>query len=151
MKRSQQQAALLGGLVIVMIAVYARASRSARSSEPAAPAGADQPQASGETPSSGESAPPALPDRSAQRETQRQEAERLAWARDPFTRGQAEGEGASLTLSGILWDAHQPLAIINGQMLQVGEEYEGYRVVEITQNRVSLTDGVQTLQLSIAK
>ena len=151
MKRSQQQAAILAGLVIVMIAVYARRGHPARSSEPAAPAGADQPHAAGEAPSAGESAPPALPDRSAQRETQRQEAERLAWARDPFTRGQAEGEGASLTLSGILWDARQPLAIINGQMLQVGEECEGYRVVEITQNRASLTDGVQTLQLSIAQ
>jgi len=55
-----------------------------------------------------------------------------------------------LTLSGILWDANQPMAIINGQTLHVGDHLEGYRVTDITQARVSVSDGTQILQLLVA-
>ena len=89
-------------------------------------------------------------ERSAQREAQRQPTTLLAWGRDPFTRDAATGNGSGLALAGILWDPQQPMAIINGRTVRVGAELEGYRVTDITQDRVSITDGTQTFQLSIA-
>lgn len=91
-----------------------------------------------------------MPEPSVQREAQRQRATLLAWGRDPFARGAGAGQISGLNLSGILWDASAPIAIINGQMLRVGEELEGYRVTEITQDRVLLTDGAHTVSLHIA-
>ena len=87
---------------------------------------------------------------SERRAVQRSRAGQLAWNRDPFTRGRGIGLGGGFTLSGILWDASAPIAIINGQMVHVGEELDGYRVVEITQDRVSISDGAQTHQLLIS-
>ena len=86
----------------------------------------------------------------APREAQRQRLAAISWGRDPFTRAAGSGQVSGLSLSGILWDASAPIAIINGQMLHAGEEIDGYRVVEILQDRVSVTDGAQTSQLSIA-
>ena len=78
-------------------------------------------------------------------------ATELAWGRDPFTGGSADSEVSGFDLSGILWDAAAPIAVINGQMLRVGDEVEGYRVVTITQDRVTLSDGGQPLNLFIAQ
>ncbi|GEM_PF-1792198 len=84
----------------------------------------------------------------AARETQRQRATKLAWEREPFVSGSLSGEASGLELSGILWDPAQPMAIINGQMVHPGEECEGYRVVEITPETVTLTDGTETFHLT---
>ena len=83
------------------------------------------------------------------RRAQRDQGARLSWRRDPFLRGGAAGGPAGLTLEGILWDAASPIAMINGQMLRVGEEIEGYRVTGIRQDRVSLTDGSGAYELSV--
>ena len=87
---------------------------------------------------------------SQQREAQRQHAQVLAWRRDPFTRGAATGELSGLQLSGIIWDAQNPLAIINGGTVRVGDEVGGYYVVEITPDHVAVSDGAQTLDLRLA-
>ena len=158
MIRSQRQMAIFIALIGVMIVVYARALRpSTPQRSPATPAtgtaqaGPAPKQESGIIPASdGQRMVLAMPERSTQREAQRQHATLLAWGRDPFTRGTATGDGSGLTLAGILWDPQQPLAIINGQTVHVGEELEGYRVTEITQDHVSITDGTQTFQLLIA-
>jgi hypothetical protein len=57
---------------------------------------------------------------------------------------------SGLTLSGILWDPSAPIAVINGHMVQVGQEVDGYQVTAISNDRVSLTDGTQTFQLNIS-
>ena len=74
----------------------------------------------------------------------------LAWRRDPFTRGAALDQMSGLTLSGIMWDPQLPMAIINGQTVRVGEELEGYEVLRISEDRVSVTDGTDTFHLRIA-
>ena len=84
------------------------------------------------------------------REMQRDRMAAIEWDRDPFARSPAARPAAALTLSGILWDAQAPIAIVNGQMLRAGEEVDGFRVVEIRQDHVIITDGTQTLQLSTA-
>ena len=141
MTRQRLQAAVLILLVGVMVAVYAKSFRSTVRH----PGGAEPAPASAVSVSS----PGVLLERSEQRTAQRARAAELAWHRDPFTRGASVGLVSGLALSGILWDANAPMAIINGQMVHVGEELEGYRVTEITQDRVSVTDGHQTFQLLI--
>ena len=93
---------------------------------------------------------PDFPDVTAQREEQRQRATRLAWSRDPFTLSPTSVQGGELTLSGIMWDTHQPIAVINGRLVGVGAELEGYRVVDILEDRVDVTDGTQTFHLTIS-
>jgi hypothetical protein len=145
MTKPQQQGALLAALAVVMIAVYARVLKPSRSDD-----SGSQPSSSGqEPPASSFQLPASSAAVSTQRDAQRRRAEELAWGRDPFARGAAAGQLGGLSLSGILWDATSPIAIINGQMLRVGEEIEGFRVVEIVHDRVSLSDGAQTLQLLI--
>ena len=147
--RRQEQHVLLAVLIGVMVLVYARALHR---SQPVA--SLTQPhetqQASGPHAATHESIPiRSRPEPVRQREAQQEHSAHLAWGRDPFTRGAVAGAASGLTLSGILWDAQAPVAIINGQMVHAGEELEGYRVVEITQERVSMTDGTQTFQLNL--
>ena len=143
MTRSQRQGVILAGLIGVMIAVYARALRpSADHGEPAAVVA--------EPPPVSPSAAPPVPERSPQRAAQREYAAHLVWGRDPFTRHSDSRPMSGLTLSGIIWDETRPMAIINGQMVHVGGECEGYRVTEIGPDRISVTDGIETFQLQIA-
>ena len=55
-----------------------------------------------------------------------------------------------LEVSGILWDTTQPLAVINGQTVRVGQELDGYQIIEISPDRVSVTDGTETFQLRLS-
>ena len=84
------------------------------------------------------------------REAQRQHLAGLEWDRDPFTRSAAGDQASELDLSGILWDPSQPMAIINGEMVQVGDELDDYRVLEIGPDHVSLTDGTEAFKLEIS-
>lgn len=84
------------------------------------------------------------------RDVQRRLATQRVWGRDPFTRSTSTNLVNGLNLSGILWDAATPMAIINGQTFQVGDECDGYRLVEITPSYVAVTDETQTFQLHIA-
>ena len=142
MKVAKPQAIILAVLIGVMVAVYARALR---------PTGeADHRVTTMEPVSWGSDGTLTMPQRSSSRQAQRQHLAQLEWGRDPFARGFAGGQASGLELSGILWDATQPVVIINGTMVGVGEEIEGYRVTEIQQDRVSLTDGSQSFQLHIS-
>lgn len=66
--------------------------------------------------------------------------------RDPFVFGSVQVQARetappsapSVGLSGILWDAQSPLAIIGGEPVGVGEIIEGWRIVEIRPDRVIL-------------
>lgn len=41
------------------------------------------------------------------------------------------GVTGTVRVEGILWDRERPLALMNGDVRRVGDEVEGYRVVEI--------------------
>ena len=93
-------------------------------------------------------APPAVETDPARRAIQHQRAQLLTWGRDPFLAGKGQATG-ELALSGILWDASRPLAIINGMTLTVGDEVEGFQVLDIQADHVTLTDGTATYDLRI--
>ncbi len=141
----QQQGLLLALLLVVMVAVYARPLLHHRAPAPAPAQAAD----AGTHPAGHPAVPPLDAPASPQRGVQRQRAADLRWSRDPFIRGGASGQMSGLSLSGILWSVKAPMAIINGQMAHVGDELEGYRVLEIRQDRVAVSDGTETLQLTI--
>ena len=148
MMRSQKQLTILVILVGVMIAVYAKAFRP--SAPPSGPPDVPLSTSPNEGQAGAAQTERSWSEQSTQRDAQRERATRLAWRRDPFTRGAAMDPMSGLQLSGILWDAHAPIAIINNQMVQVGEDLQGYQIVEISSDRVSLTDGTETIHLTIS-
>lgn len=139
MSRAKKQLVALGVLVLVMGAVYAKRWG-------AAPASEEKPQ-----PASVAPADRAVSKQgSAGRQVQRERAAELAWGRDPFNPPTLTAASpGGLHLSGILWDPVQPLAVINGQTAVVGDTVGRYRVTQILQDRVTLTDGTQTLYLHV--
>ena len=46
-----------------------------------------------------------------------------------------------LHLEGVLWDPQQPMAIVNGTVLRVGDEVEGYHLVEIRPEAIVVDGG----------
>jgi hypothetical protein len=59
------------------------------------------------------------------------------WGRDPFfALGSEASLGSGLVLSGIVWDAKTPIAMINEKVLRVGDVIEGYRITAITSSSV---------------
>jgi hypothetical protein len=146
----RRQLFILGALVFVMAAVYLRAFRPSPRPAPAPPSAPEiRGPASAEAPGViSLDLPDAVPVAQA---AQRERAAALGWERDPFTGGSAGGSVSGFDLSGILWDAQSPIAMINGQMVRIGDQVEGYRVVEITQSTVLLSDGGQAVNLSIAE
>ncbi len=89
----------------------------------------------------------------------------LKWKRDPFSVfGALPSSGsekpalppaagpkppASLRLHGILWDARKPTALINGTRVEVGSSVGGWKVVEVREDRVILSDGQSTKTLEM--
>lgn len=55
---------------------------------------------------------------------------------------------AALQLNGIMYDPRQPMAIVNGKLVGVGDEVGGFRVKEITRSGVRLDGYEGELRLS---
>ena len=144
MARPQQQLIVFVMLLGVLVAVYVRAFRNPAGGSSTSPSSVPAESAA---PSAALELPVAVP--SVQRDAQRDRARALTWSRDPFTRGASAGEGSGLALSGILWDPTHPMAIINGTTVHVGDEFEGYRILDIALDHVSVSDGTNTFQLLI--
>ncbi|MBI5150554.1 MAG: hypothetical protein HZA28_07280 [Candidatus Omnitrophica bacterium] len=83
----------------------------------------------------------------------KEEAERLKPpGRDPFSRQEGLAADKGPVLSGIVWDARDPAAIINGQIVRVGDNLEppaGHKVLAIDKNRVLLNDGERNIELML--
>lgn len=68
------------------------------------------------------------------------------WGRNPFLPADTP---SAPDLSGILWDAQAPKAIISGNIVAVGDKVGGNTVVEIKQDRVILSDGAAYIELKL--
>lgn len=76
-------------------------------------------------------------------ETLKEEESKIkeGWGRDPFVMGfSGTGEAGleGLNLNGIVWDEDAPYAIINTDVVKVGDKIGGMLVVEITETSVVL-------------
>lgn len=63
------------------------------------------------------------------------------WGRDPFsftTSGMFDAGLEGLVLNGIVWDIHEPYAIINNDVVKPGDKVGGMTVIEITETNVVL-------------
>lgn len=156
MTRLQKQAGMLAALVLIMVPIYARALRPPKAPprplSPAAIPTEELPRAVQTSLTPGLPVPLASPvpqELLAHRKAQRQRATLLPWRRDPFSPAATGSQGSGLVLSGILWDPVQPIAIINGHPVKGGDEVEGYRVVEIAPDRVTVSDGATTQHLRL--
>lgn len=140
----QQQMIVLGVLLVVMAAIYVRAWRSGVSGESEIESVVFESQILAEAPKvRGEGIQEV-------REVQRSQMARMEWGRDPFSRVSRESLVSELVLTGIVWDPAQPIAIINGVTVRVGERVGNYKVSAIKEDEVSLSDGTETFQLNIS-
>ena len=80
-----------------------------------------------------------------------QEIKKMDFKRDPFSQQSLSDlkESQDLHLSGILWDEANPTAIINGQIITVGGEINGKKIVEIKKDKVILEADGQTTELGL--
>ena len=138
-------------LVVILVFTYARAFSMRRPSPPAPPSpvaasgnGSSAPQASDD------SSTTARPSRTT-REAQRRRAATLDWRRDPFILSGVGEEAHGLHLSGILWDPAKPLAIIDGQTVQVGDQLGEYRITSIDRETVTISNGTATTTLHLTR
>ena len=51
---------------------------------------------------------------------------------------------------GIAWDENNPVAVINDEVVRVGDQVQGHSVVKIEQNKVTLSDGVELIEIRLA-
>ena len=75
-----------------------------------------------------------------------------SWKRNPFTLQKTSSKAfKGLVLSGIMWDKGKPLAIINGEIVKIGDNVSGNIVVDIKQDRVILNDGIKDFELKLGQ
>lgn len=72
------------------------------------------------------------------------------WGRSPFTLS-LNDSAPSNELNGILWDPVSPKALINGQIVGVGDSVGAATVVEIKQSSVILDDGTRDVHLRLGE
>jgi len=154
MDKSKKQGLILGCLIVVMLAVYGRnlmpSSTSEESNTPDS-VSHDQDVDAGASTNTLPLVNPVSDEVLADvRKKQHHRMENIIWSRNPFMTGSVNASLSGLSLSGIMWDPDNPMAIINGQLVSVGDQVERYQVVTITQDDVSVTDGIEVFKLSTA-
>ncbi len=141
---------ILAILAVAVVAVWSRAltvkpQRKTQELRPAAAAGGSR------TTAFGPAVPPSLPPADAPQ----------GWGASPFLieRGQTRvstvlipvetGQPESYSLNGILWDPQMPTAVVNNRVLGVGDRIGSWKVVRIQKDRVVLSDGHSTQELTV--
>ena len=87
------------------------------------------------------------------------EYESRPWGKDPFyhwyeppsAAGQAYREEARWHLLGVLFREFRAHALINHRIVTIGDEIDGFRVVEISRDSVILKNEESTITLRVAK
>ncbi len=73
-----------------------------------------------------------------------------SWSRDPFAPGDISALGISeLALNGIIWDRVEPNAIINDEIVKIGDKVLNYKIVDIKYDKVIINDGVNNFELRL--
>jgi len=74
--------------------------------------------------------------------------QKVKWERNPFVQG-GYGVLGGFDLMGIFWDAGQAYAIINNEVLKAGDAINDYRIIQVEQKTVTLTDGEEYFTLEL--
>ncbi|MEW6325524.1 MAG: hypothetical protein AB1515_09085 [Nitrospirota bacterium] len=74
------------------------------------------------------------------------------WGRNPFALPtKEEAMAGTLVLTAILYNPDSKLAIVNGQMVGVGDEIDGRQVVAIGPDHIVVREGKSTKRLDVAQ
>jgi len=77
-------------------------------------------------------------------------SEYTSWGGDPFAPPRKSVKRTEeFSLNGVLWDEKTPLAIIDGNTVGIGDDMDGYKIVDIAQDSVLLSDGVDEIRLRL--
>lgn len=80
-------------------------------------------------------------------------AENLSWGGDPFILGRAgktqAGPLSGITLIGIIWDEKNPCALINNEVVKIGDKIDDCTVIEIRQDSVTVIKQGQVYTLKV--
>lgn len=72
------------------------------------------------------------------------------WGRNPFVAGlETVSSHSALALGGIVYDKKDSYVIINDQLLHVGDQVNGNKVIDIGQDRVILNNGSKDIELKL--
>ncbi len=82
---------------------------------------------------------------------QKQRSEFAGWGRNPFSWSKSASPDMGLNLSGIIWDEQSPRAIIDGNIVGIGDDVSGKIIKQITTDSVTLTDGTSELELRVGE
>lgn len=161
MTKTQVQQVLVVALLLVFLWVWTQtrsAERKAAPAIPAAPASGAAAELPGESPSSNQSSPEApsvardffrlpslLKDLFHQKELEKEASER---SRSGTQTPAQAAPPPSLELQGVLWGP-KPMAIINRQVLTVGDRMAGAEIVSISREGVLVLYGGQEIQLAL--
>ena len=78
----------------------------------------------------------------------------LRWTRCPFSGkvySSGKAEAVNLRLVGIVWDVKDPQALINGKVVQEGDNIGGIIVVKIFPDKVKLLQGDKYIEIKLEK
>jgi hypothetical protein len=81
-----------------------------------------------------------------------EKSKNLELKRDPFSLAPiipSEKYSSDTHLNGIVWDKTSPMAIINDEIVKIGDSVGGKIVVDIKQDRVILNDGSKDFELRL--
>jgi len=71
-----------------------------------------------------------------------------SWGRNPFT---PKAISTATGLTGILWDDKIPKAIINDNVMGIGDKVDGKTVIDIQRDKVILNDGSKNFELRLGE
>ncbi len=70
-----------------------------------------------------------------------------SWSRNPFL----ESASQPIALTGIIWDKNVPQAVINGEIVKVGDKAGHNTVIAIEIDSVILNDGINDFELRLGQ
>lgn len=84
----------------------------------------------------------------------KKESQNLQLKRDPFGAAPIvtiKRNDQGIALTGISWDKNNPTAIIDNEIVSVGDKVGGNTVVDIKEDRVILSDGSRNLEIRLGQ
>jgi hypothetical protein len=72
-----------------------------------------------------------------------------SWGRDPFAPEKTSASAVPFILNGIILDKKEPKAIINNEIVGIGDKIGDAVIIDIKKNAVILNDGIADFELNL--
>ena len=80
-----------------------------------------------------------------------QKGDKILFKREPFFEIPVIRPSNEPKLIGILWDQDQPAALFDDHVLSIGDEIRGYKIVDITKDSATLSNGEESIDVNIGQ